>query len=154
MQKRLLFIIGALFAGAQYMKLKQPKGVRNNNPLNIKEDKRNNWSGSVGSAGGFVQFITPVYGIRAAAKLLRNYRDMYGINTIEGVIKKWAPKIENNTAAYIKSVSQKTNIEPDAVLSDSGYLAVIEAMIYHENGQQPYNDTTIQTGFSMGFYES
>jgi hypothetical protein len=145
-------VVALAFVGVLSMKLRETQGIRNNNPLNIRENEANKWAGAIGAAGGFVQFLTPVYGIRAAAKLLKNYREKYGIDTIAGIVAKWAPPSENETDSYIKSVSQKTNIEQDAVLSDWEYVNVIEAMIYHENGKQPYTQETIKAGFNMGFY--
>jgi hypothetical protein len=128
-----------------------PRGIRNNNPLNIRVG--NNWQGEVQNTDGeFEQFESVVMGIRAAAKLLKTYRDKYGFNTIEQIITRWAPPEENNTAAYIKSVEARTGIARDRQLATDDYKALISAMIFHENGAQPYTIADIDAGFNKGFY--
>lgn len=129
----------------------KPRGIRNNNPLNIRISG-DNWKGSVGDDGAFVQFELASLGIRAAARILKNYRDKYGLNTISDIINRWAPPSENDTQAYIHSVAEKVGIDANQVLSDIDYPNLIKAMIYHENGQQPYPVDVIQSGFEQGFY--
>lgn len=129
-----------------------PRGVRNNNPLNIRVG--NDWQGerAVNDDGEFEQFESVEMGFRAAAKLLKNYRDLYGADTIEKIIARWAPSNENNTAAYIASVEKQTGISRATVLSDSDYVPLIAAMVKHENGVQPYSLVEIENGFKVGFY--
>ena len=76
---------------------------RNHNPLNIRYVKTIKWQGQIGNGGGFVHFSTFSEGYRAAVRILRNYR-LRGIKTISQIISTWAPRSENNTVAYIKSV--------------------------------------------------
>lgn len=92
------------------------RGVANNNPGNIRKtgDK---WLGMTGDDGQFVKFSEPLYGIRAMARLLRSYTLKHGINTLEGIISKWAPSSENKTAEYIQRVSSITNLPPDQPLN-------------------------------------
>ena len=150
--KTVAAVIAALLLGGYMKATSKPRGIRNNNPLNIRIG--NNWQGetSADGDGEFEQFNSPEMGIRAAARLLKNYRDIHGLKTIEEIISRWAPVSENNTAAYIASVEQKTGIGRDSILGDSDYIDVIKAMIHHENGEQPYSDLTIHNGFSLGFY--
>lgn len=124
--------------GVIYMSSKLPPlGIRNNNPLNLREVGIP-WNGKTGENKGFTTFETPYDGIRAAANDIKN-KWLSGIDTIAALIPVWAPKIENDTAAYIASVSQKTGIPADQkLLSLDELTQVIEAMIIHENGQQPY----------------
>ncbi len=73
--------------------------------------------------------------------ILRNYQRKQGINTITGIIRRWAPASENDTDSYIRSVSQDTKIPPDERIdmTDSRMLIhLLEAIIRHENGSQPY----------------
>ena len=42
----------------------------------------------------------------------------YGLKTIKDIIYRWAPPKENNTAAYIRRVSDYIGIEPDHELGD------------------------------------
>jgi hypothetical protein len=128
-----------------------PRGIRNNNPLNIRKNNIE-WQGAVGDDGAFVQFDDAVNGIRAAARVLKTYRDKYGLNSVAGIISRWAPPNENNTQAYIDSVSQKVGVAGHETLSDEDYPNLIRAMIYHENGKQPYDVALINDGFEQGFY--
>lgn len=129
---------------------KLPQGIRNDNPLNIRANNIE-WRGKVGQSNGFVVFDSPLNGIRAAARLLRTYRDKYALDTIAGVVDKWAPPSENNTGAYIQSMSQKTGVGINERLTTDDYPNLIAAMIYHENGQQPYPNDLIYSGFEQGF---
>jgi len=148
-------LISALFLGVLIMikssTNQKPRGIRNNNPLNIRENGTD-WVGKVGDDGEFVKFALASLGIRAAAKVLKTYRDKYGLVTVKGIINRWAPTNENDTQSYIKSVASRINVNRHDVLTDSDYEKLIAAMIYHENGQQPYSVDVIQDGFNQGFY--
>lgn len=143
-------------AGLVIMKNAIPRGIRNNNPLNIRENHLvdYDWQGEhfLNLDNDFEEFTAPIYGLRAGARVLRTYRHVYGLNTISGIINRFAPPSENNTQAYIASVSQKTGINPDQPLTDSDYPPLMAAMIHHENGQQPYAMNEIIEGFNLGFY--
>lgn len=130
---------------------KKPRGIRNNNPLNIRISG-DNWQGANGDDGEFVTFETPEKGIRAAARILKNYRDKYGLKSVGQIITRWAPPTENNTASYIKNVAKKVGISANEDLLDYEYQSLISAMIYHENGQQPYSSSVIADAFEQGFY--
>lgn len=148
-------LVGALvIAGVIIiMKLRntKPRGIRNNNPLNIRKNTIE-WQGAVGDDGAFVKFAFASDGIRAAARILKTYRDKYGLNTVAGIVARWAPPNENDTQSYIDSVAGKVGVAPSQTLSDEDYPNLIRAMIYHENGQQPYPVIIINDGFNRGFY--
>lgn len=80
-----------------------------NNPLNIR------YAGQEGASnvGGFAAFPTPQAGLQATHDLMSRYGDK-GINTLSGLISTWAPPSENNTRAYIDSVSKDTGIPANA----------------------------------------
>lgn len=61
----------------------------------------------------FCGFESPVYGIRAGAKLLINYQNKYHLNTVKGILTKYVPQIENNTDSYISRVCDKLGVEPN-----------------------------------------
>lgn len=150
-KKILLVALPALFMLFISWYERLPKGIRNNNPLNIRNSDAYDWDGEIGSDfEDFVIFDTPENGIRAAARLLKTYREKYGLTTIAGIVSKWAPDNENDTASYIKSVSLKTNISANADLNDADYVDIVAAMIYHENGQNPYAAETIKTHVERG----
>lgn len=119
------------------------RGIRNNNPGNIRWG--DDWKGLVPEGQrtdkSFCQFKAPEFGIRAMIIILRNYQSKYGLKTITGIIKRWAPPNENDTQAYIRSVAQATGTDADKPidLTDSRKLfPLLQAIIKHENGTQPY----------------
>lgn len=127
------------------------RGIRNKNPGNIRHGS-SKWQGmsAVQTDSEYIQFDDPVYGIRAMAKLLKNYQLNYGLNTIEQIIGRWAPPSENITEAYIKNVASKVGIDRDQQIQVVDYLpALVVAIIKHENGMQPYNDAQIAKGISL-----
>lgn len=129
----------------QYSKV--PRGIRNNNPGNIRRS-RDPWQGLAKEQADreFFTFQSAVYGIRALARLLITYQDKYGLSTIETIITRWAPAVENNTKAYIQSVARHTGFAALQTLDMHRFehlKPVLEAIIQHENGQQPYSDVEI-----------
>ena len=126
--------------------------VKNNNPGNI-EIGNDQWQGmSESQEGRFVSFDTPEYGLRAMARVLRKYQG-YGINTIEGIINRWAPPSDHNpTAQYIENVSDWTGFEPNQPLdlqNTDHLMLIMKAMIRQEHGQNPYDDQAILRGIEL-----
>lgn len=145
----LTFVTIILLSGALYMT--KSKGLRNNNPLNI-EENGTDWVGRAGDDGRFVIFETVEHGLRAAGRILRTYAKKYQLNTIAGIVSRWAPPVENDTQNYINFVSQKTGIAYDRPLTQETYPQVLAAMIHMENGSQPFSLDEIRQGFEWGFY--
>ena len=136
----------------------KPRGIRNNNPGNI-ERGNDKWQGLDPKPQPvdprFAQFKDPTWGIRALAVILINYQDKYNLRSISGIINRWAPNNENNTAAYAESVSRATGFGIGQILDLHTYAhlrPIVEAIIRHENGAGPlstpntwYDDATIDT---------
>ncbi|QQR68870.1 MAG: structural protein P5 [Alphaproteobacteria bacterium] len=124
-----------------------PRGIRNNNPGNIRRNG-DPWQGLAERQGDveFFTFTSAIYGIRALARTLITYQDKHGLHTIRQIISRWAPPVENNTNAYVRSVSADAGLDEDQSLNlhrfDHLFL-LTRAIIYHENGQQPYTDAQI-----------
>lgn len=118
-----------------------PRGIRNNNPCNIRRSQTV-WQGQVaGVDPDFVTFDTPLHGIRAGAKILWNYHRLYGLQTIAEIVSRWAPSSENDTASYIAAVAHAMGVAANDnlnLLSGTILAQLIAAIIAHENGQQPY----------------
>lgn len=138
----------------------QPRGVRSNNPGNIEYNPAVKWQGLVGPedhpSKRFAKFKSAEYGIRALTRLLITYQDRYGLNTIEGAIKRWAPPVENNTVAYINHVSKVSGMAPDYVYDAHDFedmLPLVKAIILHENGIQPYTDAQLTKGLVLAGVE-
>lgn len=148
--KGYLILFAAVGALGVYGVSKLARGIRNNNPLNI-ERTSDQWLGmSVDQSGDsrFVVFDHEIYGIRAAAKILKSYASR-GVNTVEKIISTWAPSHENHTESYISTVSRRTGIPANQVVTESDYPAILAAMIYVENGSNPYSEELIREGVRL-----
>lgn len=128
---------------------KQTRGERNNNPGNIRLSGTQ-WQGQVqGADPAFATFATPEAGIRALAKLLKNYAARYGLRTVRKIITRWAPPTENDTAAYVASVAAALGVGPDQqidVTNPETLQRLTAAIIRHENGRVVYAQSTINEG--------
>lgn len=125
------------------MKPNIPRGIRNNNPLNIRIG--NVWLGEVREPNDpdFEQFISMFYGVRAGFVLMRRYIKHYKRTTIPAIISAWAPANENNTQHYIDNVSQLSGIPIDAQLNfndEESMIALVDAMIVQECGRHVDRD--------------
>jgi len=125
-----------------------PRGIRNNNPGNI-EDNGIDWRGHRGSDGRFIIFDKPEHGIRAIARILNTYQTKYGINTVEGIISRWAPPHENNTDAYIAHAEKVLKVSRLEPIGREHYEKLIRVIIQHENGVQPYSSKVINDGIAL-----
>lgn len=123
------------------------RGLRNNNPGNIRKG-RDVWQGmaKVQADPDFVTFIDPVYGLRALAVVLKNYRAKYGLNTVAGIIGRWAPETENDTGAYVVSVAKRMGVGAGVALPDNRatYRGLLRAIVRHENGSDPYSAEQVE----------
>jgi hypothetical protein len=129
-----------------------PKGIANNNPLNVEFSASNPWNGQAGSDGRFAIFSTAFYGIRAAARTMKTYRDKYGLNTVAGIVNRWAPPSDNNpTQNYIDFVANKAGVSKNQALNQADYTNVIAFMIHFENGFNPYDLSEISQAVNAGF---
>ena len=125
------------------MEKKLPRGIRNNNPLNIR--KGSNWQGEVSNPDdpAFEQFVSMQWGIRAGFKILKNYMTGYGgrvkaLTNVHDIIHRWAPPSENNCRAYIDSVCRFSGLHEYERLQFSDrnkMLALVDGMIRVECGQ-------------------
>jgi len=126
------------------------RGLRNNNPGNIRWDGRTQWAGMIGQdANGFVIFDTPQNGIRAIVRTLRSYANRH-IDTIGEIISTWAPSSENNTGAYIDHVVSIVGKNSGAEITPDDYLKLVGAIIAHENFVNPYPDDVLNAGIAAG----
>lgn len=136
------------------------RGFRNRNPGNIDFNPANKWQGQVGIEqappnGGrprFAVFESHEYGIRTLAALLTVYQDRHGLRTIAGIINRWAPGNENNTAGYIARVARITGRAASDQLNLHTYAdlrPLVEAIITVELGANPYDAATIDRGLTL-----
>ena len=98
--------------------MKQARGLRNNNPLNIIKSEKINWQGEVkpSTDPNFAQFETLEYGLRAALKLLRTYYQKHGCRTIRQIVARWDPEGPKVIDAYVNTVCKHTGLTADQQL--------------------------------------
>lgn len=113
-----------------------PRGIRNNNPGNLRASGAN-WRGAIGQdQDGFVRFKDYAHGVRAAIKVLQTYYNRHNIRTWQGVADRWAPASDgNNPAQYAAFLAHSTgsstfNLSPDTLFK------AIRAIVTIENGNQ------------------
>lgn len=120
-----------------------PRGIRNNNPGNIRLMKpRAGWIGAVvvPTDTEFEQFISLEYGVRAMAKTLMSYNEYHQLTTVESIIDRYAPPVENKTDEYVLTCCSAVNRTPTEKLprlrDNVGLFAnLINAMIHVECGE-------------------
>lgn len=114
------------------------RGLRNNNPGNI-EINGDTFMGEVVPSKDtrFKQFREMRYGYRAIFCIMQTYIRRYGLNTIEGMISRWAPNNENDTDGYIRFVSEKSGIpptDPVDIANREHMIRIVAAISQMENG--------------------
>lgn len=130
--------------------LPNTRGFRNKNPGNIEYNAANDWDGQTGSDGRYAIFSDMRYGIRAIGKLLDAYYYRHGLTTLSGIINRWAPDHENNTASYISHAATLTGLDPDSALDlETAKPAIVAAIIHHENGSQPFSGRYITEALAL-----
>jgi hypothetical protein len=140
---------------------KLPRGIRNNNPGNLIITGID-WNGEVAAAkntdGHFEQFIELRYGIRALMRdIISDVKR--GNNTITGLIHEFAPAIENNTAAYINTITSALGIPANIAieLTQESLIALCKVIVRVENGStattyvtdQDYKDAIAILGYDL-----
>lgn len=116
-----------------------PIGIRNNNPGNLR----------TGPNGSFGIYGSPSEGLSALYRQLNLYYTGQSaaagrrpLQSVRDIISTYAPKNENNTAAYIRAVSDQMGVSPDAQLNlndPTQMTALMKGIVQHENGQNPYS---------------
>lgn len=128
-----------------------PRGIRNNNPLNIRIG--NTWLGERTNPTdpAFEEFVSIEYGLRAAFCILRRYIRRYHKNTVPAIVSTWAPASENNTQRYIDIVCKRSGISQTQQIrfeDKTTMCKLVEAMAFVECGQ-PIDGKKIEKGYSM-----
>lgn len=134
---------------------KQPRGIRNNNPLNIRLVWRNKWKGrsEENTDGEFEQFEHVKWGIRAAYILIHNYIHIYGLQTIQAVVSRWAPAEDHNTpetyAGRVRELMEKNSVNYRLDFRNcADMVRLVYAMVIVENGTR-IGYHAIMEGYAM-----
>ena len=148
--------------------MKRPRGIRNNNPLNIRHSS-DRWEGmrEEQKDKAFVQFKSMAYGYRAAWKTLQSYYNRFCAKskpfTVRNIISRWAPPKENDTESYIRSVLSLSGIggkenllPPENVDSYYRLGKLLEAMTVMECGirMNQVDTEAIFQGYKLAFPEN
>lgn len=130
------------------------RGIRNNNPGNIKKSTED-WEGASKEQPDkdYVNFKSPEYGVRAMTVVLGSYHQK-GINTIEDIINTWAPKSDNNNVEnYLKILKERKGLDrKDKIDAEDPeqVLDVVKGIIIAENTHVPYSDELLLRGIKKG----
>ena len=145
-----------------------PRGLRNNNPLNIRRSA-SQWQGmrTEQTDRAFVQFTSMVMGYRAAWRTLETYYKHFEAErkpfTPRNIIYRWAPPMENDSEAYLRRICHLTTLAGNAPLSRPSRIltsedkeklvSLIAAMACVENGikMEAVSKEDIRTARRMAF---
>lgn len=117
-----------------------PRGIRNNNPLNIRRYVHNDWLGKIhddiAQDMEFEEFRHPKYGFRASFILIHRYIKQ-GYNSVRRIIERWAPSSDGNNIEVYLSVLRSYGLNPNDViipLDWKSMSALVEGMFAVECG--------------------
>lgn len=107
----------------------------NRNPLNIKARSTDPWEGQIGrDKYGHAVFETWEHGIRAASLVLRSYAVTHEIDTVEGIINRFA---EGNREAYVAFLCNRLDVRADEPLDIIARMPdLLRAMSRFESGME------------------
>lgn len=114
------------------------RGIRNNNPFNIRKSS-NKWIGKIkGTDKEFETFDTLEHGYRAGLIILRTYYNKYKLHTYGEILKRFAPPCENELSYYYDFIFQNAHLLPTHYLKLNTLLYVIAPLIaMYESGLPP-----------------
>jgi murein DD-endopeptidase MepM/ murein hydrolase activator NlpD len=138
-----------------------PRGLRNNNPGNIKRDQTD-WVGLRPSIHQldpvFFQFTAMRFGIRAMARILKNYSLKQGINSLRGMSERWAPADDGNDPllhariilSHCRGVCQSVD-ETISLSKPDIQFGIIRGIMVAENGPkaETVSDETVLKGIDL-----
>ena len=120
------------------------RGWRNHNPLNIIKTS-DSWIGKIepNTDGKYEQFISNIYGYRAACMNMRSYIRK-GCNTIRKIVNRWSGyEDKGDNTAYVNFVVKETGIPADQVIGIDDWNEITDimyAMNIFECGTDPAPD--------------
>ena len=138
---------GGSFPGGS---MSDPRGIRNNNPGNIKYNSANNWLGKIPGPQNtdpgrtFEQFTDLKYGLRAMLILLKKYYINDNLKTIKGIINKWDPGSTSSGSGYVPYISDRMDLDPTDLLDLSDLKDLAVHISSFENGTKVTSPGEIQ----------
>lgn len=132
--------------------MKQSRGLRNNNPGNIRRNSTK-WQGlsEKQTDNSFFQFVSVEWGYRALIRTLQTYRNKYGCQTIADFIRRWAPENENNTSGYITRVCREMQVPSTYVpnVNDKSTMCTFAAAISQVENATPAIHENVEKGWKL-----
>jgi hypothetical protein len=116
----------------------EPLTLRYNNPGAIEyKPWQAQFGATLGPNGRYAQFPDKESGYKAMEHLLGTYRSKHGLNTITGIVNRWAPpNVDNNsTGMYTAHVAKTLGVDPNAPLDPTMTPRLAEAMAAYEAGR-------------------
>lgn len=127
------------------------RGYRNFNPGNIRKSDIVYKGECQSSDPSFKQFTSMAYGFRALFVLLHTYEVTYHLNTLQSMLNRYAPPVENDTTSYVAFVSGRTKIADMSTidtLNAKQMIPIATAIARMENGSEPDADD-VQVGWGL-----
>ena len=128
------------------------RGVRNNNPFNMKITD-SAWEGKTeGTDTTFETFSSPELGIRAAVKNTMTQVGR-GNDTIRKLINVHDPASQSPDHDFVDFVARRLGVSPDEPLDmndPSVMTAYVNAVIAFENAHHKYDPAVVEQGVNMG----
>jgi hypothetical protein len=128
-----------------------PRGLRNNNPGNVRAAKGMKWMHQTGEdEAGFCTFDDPVWGIRVIAMIWQNYQYYHGFTCLRQYVSRWAPPSENKTDAYLAYMATELGVDSDGPFDPCNKpVKGLTALITFENGTCPYSKDTLNRALTL-----
>ena len=131
-----------------------PRGIRNNNPGNIRIGATE-WKGKIpvtqNTDGSFEQFQDFAHGVRAMTKLLTGYIEK-GFDTVMKITNRYAPAADNNQPlAYAETVAGRVGVGVNEKLSpDKATMrGLVQQMSRVENGGDYITDEIFNQAWNL-----
>lgn len=130
-----------------------PRGLRNNNPLNIKRSSQVfQGESSYNTDPTFKRFSNPVMGYRAAFCIIRTYVQLRSCRTFREVLFRWCPD-EEVCVSYLDFVCKRVGVAPEHLVSlfdREEMVSLVSAMSQFENGV-PASLADVRQAYSLAF---
>jgi hypothetical protein len=115
-----------------------PLTIRYNNPGALEyQPWMAKYGASLGDNGRYAAFPSPDAGYQVMGKVLDTYQNKHGLNTVSGIVNRWAPaSVDNNsTGTYTQKVAQALGVDPNTPISPEQRPALMQAMASYEAGR-------------------
>lgn len=116
----------------------RPLTERYNNPGALEfQPWMEKYGARLGPNGRYAAFESPDAGYGVMSRVLDTYRDKHGLNTVAGIVNRWAPaNVDNNsTSTYTQKVAASLGVDPHAPLTPEQRPALMRAMASYESGR-------------------